>query len=171
MALYFLSIPCACFIISYFLLKKTNNEISHLVAVFAAISLILGLMLAPWQILVLLLILILISTSYEYYTSKVVNKEIQYPQQPVPKSEPDYNLIYRGASYRADFDAKSNGVTLPLVTHKLSFRGCTYIVCADPNAQSAGIMTPPVTYKLSFRGSTYSIINRTTQREIKERRM
>lgn len=166
MALYFLSIPCACFITGYFLLKKSNNEISHLVAVFAAISLVLGLMLAPWQILLLLLILILISTSYEYYTSKVVNREIQYPQQPVPKSEPDYNLIYRGASYRADLDTKSNGVSVPLVTHKLSFRGCTYFVCADANAQSAGIITPPVTYKLSFRGSSYSI-NRTAHKEIK----
>ncbi|MBW4683754.1 MAG: DUF4278 domain-containing protein [Komarekiella atlantica HA4396-MV6] len=170
MALYFLSIPCACFITGYFLLKKTNNEISHLVAVFAAISLILGLMLAPWQILLLLLILILTSTSYEYYTSKVVSRETQHPQQPVPKSEPDYNLIYRGASYRADLNAKSSGVTVPLATHKLSFRGCTYFVHADPNVQLAEIITPPVIYKLSFRGSAYSI-NRTAYREIKERRM
>ncbi|MBD2531524.1 hypothetical protein H6G97_18790 [Nostoc flagelliforme FACHB-838] len=166
MALYFLIVPCACFITGYFLLRKNNNEISHLVAVFAAISLILGLMLAPWQILLLLLILILISTSYEYYTSKVVSREIQYSQQPVPKSESDYNLIYRGACYCPDINSKSDGETIPLVIHKLSFRGCTYFVCADPNAQSTEIITPPVTYKLSFRGSTYSI-NRTTHKEIK----
>jgi hypothetical protein len=145
MTLYFLGIPCVCFITGYFLLKKNNNEISHLVAVFAAISLILGLMLAPWQILLLL----------------------QYPQQPVPKSEPDHNLTYRGAFYRTDLNGgKSDGLTIPPVTHKLSFRGCTYFVCVDPN-QSSGVTTPPVTYKLSFRGSTYSV-NKTAYREIKE---
>jgi hypothetical protein len=157
MALYFLILPCACFITSYLLLKKNNNEISHLVAVFAAISLILGLILAPWQILLVLLIIILISTSYEYYLNKVVSREIQYPQEPVTKSEPDYNLIYRGASYHTDLNSKSDGETIPLLTHKLSFRGCTYFVGADPNTQSAGIITPSVTYKLSFRGSTYSV--------------
>jgi Domain of unknown function (DUF4278) len=167
MALYFFILPCAFFITGYFLLKNNNNEISHLVAVFAAISLILGLMLAPWQILLLLLILILISTSYEFYTSKVVSRETQYPQQPVPKSEQDYNLIYRGACYRADPNAKSDGASIAPITHKLSFRGCAYFVCVDPNAQSDGITTAPVTYKLSFRGSTYSI-NRTAHRETKE---
>ncbi|MDM9581429.1 MULTISPECIES: hypothetical protein [unclassified Nostoc] len=135
--------------------------------VFAAISLIVGLMLAPWQILLLLLTLILISTSYEYYTSKVVSRETQYTQQPVPKSEPDYHLIYRGASYRHDLNGKLDGEITPSVTHKLSFRGCTYFVSADINAQSTGIITPQATHKLSFRGSTYSI-NRTTHRDIKE---
>ncbi|MDZ7963813.1 MAG: DUF4278 domain-containing protein [Nostoc sp. DedSLP03] len=135
--------------------------------VFAAISLILGLMLAPWQILLLLLILILISASYEYHTNKIVNRETQSTQQPVLKSEPDYHLIYRGASYRHDLNPKLDGETTASVTHKLSFRGCTYVVGADPNIQSTGIITPQVTHKLSFRGSTYSI-NRTTHREIKE---
>ncbi|MEH2369886.1 hypothetical protein [Nostoc sp.] len=135
--------------------------------VFAAISLILGLMLAPWQILLLLLILILVSTISEYYTSKVGSRETQYTQQPVPKSEPDYHLIYRGACYRHDLNAKLDGETTASVTHKLSFRGCTYFVGADPNTQSAGIITPQATHKLSFRGSTYSI-NRTTHRDIKE---
>lgn len=167
MALYFLILPCAFFITSYFLLKKNNNEISHLLAVFAAISLILGLILAPWQILLLLLIIIPIGTSYEYYTSKVVSRERQYPRQLVTKSEPNYNLIYRGASYRADTNAKPNGIAIPLVTRQLSFRGCTYLVCADSNTQSDGIITQPVTYRLSFRGSLYSI-KRTAHREIKE---
>ncbi len=167
MALYFVILLCACFITGYFVLKNSNNEISHLMTLFAVISLILGLVLAPWQILLLLLILIFISTSHEYYTSKVFSREIQYPQQPVSKSEPDYNLIYRGACYRADPNTKSDGVTIAPVTHKLSFRGCTYFVCLDPNAKSDGVTIAPVTHKLSFRGRTYSI-NRTAHREIKE---
>lgn len=167
MALYFLILPGACLIAGHFLLKRNNNEILHLVAVFAAISLILGLMLATWQILLLLLILILIGTSYEYYTNKVVNWKTQDSQQLVPKSELNYNLIYRGASYLRDLNSKLDRETIPLVTHKLSFRGCTYFVCADVNAQSAAIITPPVTHKLSFRGSNYSI-NITTHKDIKE---
>jgi cell division protein FtsL len=139
MALYFCIILCACLITGYFLLKKSNNEVSHLVAVFAAISLILGLIFAPWQILLLLLVAVLISTSYEYYTSKVVRQETESLQQPVPTSEEDcHNLIYRGASYRAHSNVNLD----------------------EENIQ-------PVTYKLSFRGSSY-FVNKTAQREVQE---
>ncbi|MBH8555339.1 DUF4278 domain-containing protein [Nostocaceae cyanobacterium CENA357] len=148
-------------------MKKNNDEISHLVAVFASLSLILGIFLAPWQILFLLLIPILLSTSYEYYTNKLVSKKIEYPQQPVQKFEPNSNLIYRGVSYCSDSKSHLSGVTTAPVTYKLSFRGSSYFICVDPNAQSSGVTTAPVTHKLSFRGSTYSV-NRTVQREIKE---
>jgi hypothetical protein len=168
MALYFLILLCACLTTSYFLLKKINNEISHLVAVFAAICLILGLILAPWQVLILLLIPVIISTMYDYYASKVVSRETETPQQLVPKSEPDENnLIYRGVCYRADPNTKSDAVTTQAVTHKLSFRGSSYLVRVDANAQSDAVTTQPVTYKLSFRGCSYPV-NRAAHREIKE---
>jgi predicted membrane protein len=139
MALCFCIILCACLITGYFLLKKSNNEVSHLVAVFAAISLVLGLIFAPWQILLLLLVAVLISTSYEYYTSKVVSQETEFPQQPVPTSEEDcHHLIYRGASYSSQ---------------------------SNVNLDEESIQ--PVTYKLSFRGSSY-FVNKTSHREIKE---
>ncbi|MDZ8078304.1 MAG: DUF4278 domain-containing protein [Nostoc sp. DcaGUA01] len=165
MASYFLIIPCACLITSYFVLKEINSEISHLVAVFAVISLILGLILAPWQMLLLLLIPVIISTSYEYYTSKAIGEKIESPQQPVCESEADCNLIYRGVSYRADSNGKLDTANTPPVTYKLSFRGSTYFVCVNPNSETAQITTPPVTYKLSFRGSTYCV-KKTAQKEI-----
>ncbi|WP_445634236.1 DUF4278 domain-containing protein [Nostoc sp. DSM 114161] len=164
MASYFLVIPCACLIASYFVLKKINREISHLVAVFAVITLILGLIFAPWQMLVLLLIPVIISTSYEYYTSKVIEK-IESPQQPVCESEADCNLIYRGVSYRADSNSKLDKVNTPKATYKLSFRGSTYFACVNPNAESPEVTTSPVTYKLSFRGRTYCV-KKTAQKEI-----
>ncbi|BAY77721.1 hypothetical protein NIES25_41890 [Nostoc linckia NIES-25] len=157
MASYFLVIPCACLIASYFVLKKINSEISHLVAVFAVITLILGLMFAPWQMLVLLLIPVIISTSYEYYTSKVVSEKIESPQQLVCESEADCNLVYRGVSYRADSNGKLDKVNTPKATYKLSFRGSTYFACVNPNPESPEVTTSPVTYKLSFRGSTYCV--------------
>ncbi|MFN6513659.1 MAG: DUF4278 domain-containing protein [Nostoc sp. CreGUA01] len=165
MASYFLIIPCACLITGYFVLKKINNEISHLMAVFAVIIFILGLIFAPWQMLLLLLIPVIISTSYDYYTSKAIGEKIESPQQPVCESEADCNLTYRGVSYRADTNGQSDNVTVPRVTHKLSFRGSTYFVCVNPNSESTGITTPPVTYKLSFRGSTYCV-KKTTHKEI-----
>ncbi len=168
MALCFLIILCACLTTGCCLLKNINHEISHLVAVFAAISLILGLILAPWQLLFLLLIPVLISTSYDYYSSKVVSRKTEYPQQPIPKSEPDENnLIYRGACYRADPNTKSDEVTTQPVTYKLSFRGSSYFVRVNHNTQSVGVSTPSVTYKLNFRGSSYPV-NRTANRVIEE---
>ncbi|MCF2150620.1 DUF4278 domain-containing protein [Desmonostoc muscorum LEGE 12446] len=165
MASYFLIIPCACLIASYFALKKINSEISHLVAVFAVISLILGLIFAPWQMLLLLLIPVIISTTSEYSTSKGVSEKIEFPQQPVCESEADCNLIYRGVSYRADPNGKLDQVTTPGVTYKLSFRGSTYFICANSNIESTGVTTPGVTHKLSFRGSTYCV-NKTAHKEI-----
>ncbi|MBD2681069.1 DUF4278 domain-containing protein [Nostoc paludosum FACHB-159] len=165
MASYFLVIPCACLITSYFVLKKINSEISHLMAVFAVIILILSLIFAPWQMLVLLLVPVIISTSYEYYASKVVSEKIESPQQPVCESEADCNLIYRGVSYRVDSNGKLDKVTTPKATYKLSFRGSTYFVCVNPNPEPTGVTTPPVTYKLSFRGSSYCV-KKTAQKEI-----
>ena len=168
MALCFFILLCAGLITSYFLLKKSNNEISHLLAVFAAISLILGLFFAPWQILVLLLIAVLFSTSYEYYTSNFVSRETESPQQPVPTSQGDcHHLIYRGVSYSANPNTKSDEVNIQPVTYKLSFRGCSYSVCLDPKDQTDEVNVQPVTYKLSFRGKSYSV-NRTAQREVQK---
>ena len=167
MALCFLILLCACLFTSYFLLKKINHEVSHLVAVFAAISLILGLIIAPWQILLVLLISVFISTSYEHYTSNVLTKEIECPEQLVDKSEANCGLMYRGASYHADHNAKSDRVTISPATYKLSFRGSTYFVCANSNTKTDEVTTDPISYKLSFRGSTYSV-NRTAHQENKE---
>ncbi|BAY08765.1 hypothetical protein [Calothrix sp. NIES-2098] len=167
MSLCFLILLCACLSISYFLLTNINKEVSHLVAVFAVISLILGLIFAPWQFLFLLLIVVVISTSYDYYTSKLVSQESEEQQQPVQIAEPNHSLIYRGASYRPETNAKSDGVTIQPVIHKLSFRGGNYLVRLDPKFQSAEVTTPPVTYKLNFRGSSYSV-NKNLHSEIKE---
>ncbi|MBD2194292.1 MULTISPECIES: DUF4278 domain-containing protein [Calothrix] len=158
MALCFFILLCACLITSYFLFKKSNNEVSHLLAVFAAISLILGLIFAPWQVLLLLLIAVLISTSYEYYNSKVVSLETESPQPEVITSEEDcHQLIYRGASYRVNSAVNLDEEKIQPVTHKLCFRGGNYTVCIDPKVQSDEEKIQPVTYKLSFRGRSYSV--------------
>ncbi|MEH1793247.1 hypothetical protein [Nostoc sp.] len=62
MPLFFLIPLCTALATSYFF-KKSNDEIAYLSGVFAAISLILSLVLAPWQIQFGLLIMVLIMTN------------------------------------------------------------------------------------------------------------
>ncbi|MEH2346496.1 MAG: hypothetical protein V7K55_00555 [Nostoc sp.] len=62
MPLFFL-IPLCTALATGYLFKKSNDEISYLAGVFAAISLILSLVLAPWQIQFGLLIMVLIMTN------------------------------------------------------------------------------------------------------------
>lgn len=157
MALYFLILVCACLTSACFLLKNNNREIAYLVGIFAVISLIAILILAPWQILILLLIPVVISTTYEYYTSKQVSTDTQEAQLPICELEPQDKLTYRGVSYHLDPHTKSDEVKTSPITHKLNYRGSSYSVCVDTNDQNTALTTPSVSYKLSFRGNTYSI--------------
>ncbi len=62
MPLFFLIPLCAGLAIGYFV-KKSSDEIAYLAGVFAAISFIFSLVLAPWQIQVGLLIFVLMITN------------------------------------------------------------------------------------------------------------
>ncbi|MHC5728888.1 MAG: hypothetical protein ACYTXY_33185 [Nostoc sp.] len=62
MPLFFL-IPLCTALATGYLFKKSTDEIAYLAGVFAAISLILSLVLAPWQIQFGLLIIVLIITN------------------------------------------------------------------------------------------------------------
>ncbi|MBW4644882.1 MAG: hypothetical protein KME23_18140 [Goleter apudmare HA4340-LM2] len=55
-------VPLFTGLLTGYLVKKTNDEIAYLGGVFAIISLILSLVLAPWQIQLMLLIIVLVST-------------------------------------------------------------------------------------------------------------
>ncbi len=67
-------------------------------------------------------------TSYEYDHTKVGNRKVKQPFQPVCQSGSAYNLIYRGVTYHVDPNAKSMEVPLPPTTYKLSYRGINYLV-------------------------------------------
>jgi predicted membrane protein len=62
MALFFLIPLCTALATGYFF-KKSSDEISYIAGVFAALSLILSLVLAPWQIQFGLLIIVFITTN------------------------------------------------------------------------------------------------------------
>ncbi|MDY6902478.1 MAG: hypothetical protein SWZ49_31085 [Cyanobacteriota bacterium] len=61
MALFFL-IPLSICVITGYIYNRCNDEVGYLVGLFAIISLILSLILAPWEIQVLLLVVMLITT-------------------------------------------------------------------------------------------------------------
>ncbi|MBD2388601.1 hypothetical protein [Cylindrospermum sp. FACHB-282] len=59
----FFLIPLFTGLVTGYFFKKSNDEIAYIAGVFAAISFIISLVLAPWQIQFALLILILASTN------------------------------------------------------------------------------------------------------------
>ncbi|MBW4612853.1 MAG: hypothetical protein KME21_06140 [Desmonostoc vinosum HA7617-LM4] len=78
MALFFLIPLCTGLITGYFF-KKSTDEIAYLAGVFAAISLLLSLVLAPWPIQLMLLFIVLISTN------KLLRKQNYKPTQELEK--------------------------------------------------------------------------------------
>ncbi|BAZ32170.1 hypothetical protein NIES4074_46720 [Cylindrospermum sp. NIES-4074] len=56
-------IPLFTGLVTGYIFKKSNDEIAYIAGVFAAVSLILSLVLAPWQIQFALLVFVLISTN------------------------------------------------------------------------------------------------------------
>lgn len=61
MPLFFL-VPLFTGLVTGYLSQKCHDEVAYLIGVFTAISLFVSLVLAPWQIQLVLLILVLIST-------------------------------------------------------------------------------------------------------------
>ncbi len=60
MALFFL-IPLSICVITGYIYNRCNDEVGYLVGLFAIISLVLSLILAPWEIQVLLLAVVLVT--------------------------------------------------------------------------------------------------------------
>ncbi|QKQ72484.1 hypothetical protein [Nostoc sp. TCL240-02] len=75
MPLFFL-IPLCTALATGYLFKKSTDEIAYLAGVFAAISLILSLILAPWQIQFGLLIAVLIITNRLLQKSEFKQTEV-----------------------------------------------------------------------------------------------
>lgn len=61
MALFFL-IPLFTGLLTGYFVKKSTDEIAYIAGVFAFISLLLSLVLAPWQLQLMLLIFVFVST-------------------------------------------------------------------------------------------------------------
>lgn len=161
MLLYFLILICICLITGYFIWKNKHSEVAHLLGIFGTLGLCLALILAPWQILLLLLITVLVPTNFKYHTNKPNSIQIQCSQQPISKFKAVHNLIYRGAYYCANSNTKWDELTPSQGTYKLSYRGSTYLSCIHYCDQTSRSTSSSVMCQLRFRGSSY-YINKTT---------
>ncbi len=61
MPLFFL-VPLSIFVITGYICNRCSDEVGYLAGLFAIISLIVSLILAPWEIQVLLLVVVLVTT-------------------------------------------------------------------------------------------------------------
>jgi len=107
-------IPLFTGLITGYISKKSADEIAYFVGIFAVISLIISLVLAPWEIQVLLLIVVLIATKKLLQQNEYKLKVVEHSQEKLnsadknelvlsqPKSG-DKKILpkYRGASYQA----------------------------------------------------------------------
>ena len=66
--------------------------------------------------------------SYEYDPPKLENQNRRQPFKQVRGSDPAYNLIYRGVSYRIEPNTKQSEVPIQPATYRLMYRGIAYFV-------------------------------------------
>ncbi|HAG85100.1 MAG TPA: hypothetical protein DCL61_29115 [Cyanobacteria bacterium UBA12227] len=91
MSLFFM-IPLSTFFVAVYIFKKSADEIAYISAAIALVSLLLTLLLAPWQIQLSLLILILFSNRRKPLSSESSFESESTTQEKV-------KLLYRGANY------------------------------------------------------------------------
>ncbi|MEA5596594.1 DUF4278 domain-containing protein [Rivularia sp. UHCC 0363] len=107
MPLFFL-IPLTICVITGYISKRCSDEVGYLAGLFAIISLVLSLVLAPWEIQVLLLIVVLVTTKKLLQRNECKlkfeengnNHQNQISQSETLKKQ--VTRQYRGANYQVD---------------------------------------------------------------------
>ncbi|WP_246162678.1 MULTISPECIES: DUF4278 domain-containing protein [Brasilonema] len=109
MALFFL-LPLFTGLVGGYIFKKSTDEIGYLVGVFAAICIVLGLIFAPWQILLLVLILTLTvpkkllgKNEYQVISSEEVKQEpLPTDKQEQVVSKPENYEVVKPDDYEVE---------------------------------------------------------------------
>ena len=129
MPLFFL-IPLSICVITGYIFNRCSDEVGYLAGLFAIISLIFSLILAPWEIQVLLLVVVLVTTKkllqLNEYKLKFEESSDDNPTVSQSKTKGrKFNLKYRGSGY----EVKKNNqefVEKEEVTGK--YRGTPWII-------------------------------------------
>jgi phosphate/sulfate permease len=111
MALFFL-IPLFTGLIGGYIFKKCTDEIGHFIGIFAVVCIVLSLVLAPWQILLLLLIFTLVTTKKLLQQNEYKMNHVDEEQEKLDSSDNQEQVLskpknsnlemirrYRGAIY------------------------------------------------------------------------
>jgi Domain of unknown function (DUF4278) len=126
-------ISLAIALIAFYLCQKSADEMAYLCAVISVVSLIVSLVLAPWQLKLLLLVLALISQ--RWWFSRNSRMTLQ-PNQPIKLSVSEVNY-------------QPTTPTTQVVKHEMTrqYRGqvCKPSNLEQPNASE-------LTYELKYRG-------------------
>ncbi len=105
-------IPLFTGLVAGYIFKKSTDEIGQIIGVVAAISLALGLILAPWQVQLLLLIVVFVSTKkllqqneYKLKQQEKDQEQLNNQNQELISSQPqlledEAILKYRGNNYQ-----------------------------------------------------------------------
>jgi predicted membrane protein len=107
-------IPLFTGLVTGYIFKNSTDEIGQIIGVVAAISLVLSLILAPWQVQLLLLVVVLVSTKKLLQQNEYKLKQQEKDQEqlnnghnqevissPVAKIENEVTRKYRGNNYQA----------------------------------------------------------------------
>ena len=122
-----------------YILKNSADEIAYLAASILVVSLLVSLVIAPWQIQLLLLVLALVSS----------NRLLQPSQQLIIESEPDQKikLSYRGVDYEptAPLEEAKEGEIIG------KYRGQ---ICKTGTEQTALIVQQNQALEVKYRGAS-----------------
>ena len=104
MPLFFL-IPLSICVITGYIFNRCSDEVGYLAGLFAIISFIFSLILAPWEIQLLLLIVVLVTTKKllqrNEYNLKFEKSSSNYKTVPQSKTmKREVSRQYRGANYQ-----------------------------------------------------------------------
>jgi hypothetical protein len=122
-------IPIATGLISGYIAQKSDDEMAYLTSAFAIFSLLLSLILAPWQIQ--LLILLLVSLAVRQFWLKVESEMTSEAKSENPEEKIAYK--YRGATYEPN-----------IASAKLATENLSSVQPANPPSQK---------FELKYRGA------------------
>ncbi len=91
MAWYFI-IPLGLALVVYYILKYATDEIAYIATAILVVSLIISLIIAPWQFQFLLLLLVLLSNIRIWQKTEELDDDLS-------PADPKINMSYRGINY------------------------------------------------------------------------
>ncbi len=91
MAWYFI-IPLGIALVVYYILKHATDEIAYIATAILVVSLIISLIIAPWQFQFLLLLLVLLSNIRIWQKTEDIEDDLS-------PADPKINMSYRGINY------------------------------------------------------------------------
>ena len=132
-------IPLTTVLVAVYLFRRSSDEMAYLCGSIAVVGLLLSLVLAPWQLQLLLLIFVVLSTRKLWQQTQI---EVE------PESEKKTTLLYRGSNYEA-ISPTTELTEFNEVEIEKKYRGQ---VCQSLQTEDVPVVQQ--TFQLKYRGAT-----------------